>query len=51
MNISWDQDRIDLTAGELHDRLLAGTPSIQTHAAGDGHEFRFRPVAMKPGEY
>ena len=51
MNISWDPDRIGLTAGELHELLLDGAPSIQTHAAGSGHEFRFRPVAMKPGEY
>jgi L-seryl-tRNA(Ser) seleniumtransferase len=51
MNISWDPGRIGLTAGELNARLLNGNPPIATHAAGDGHEFRFRPVAMKPGEY
>ena len=51
MNIAWDPDHIGFTAGELHDLLLDGTPSIQTHAAGAGHDFRFRPVAMKPGEY
>ena len=51
MNISWDPERIGMTAGELHDVLLDGDPSIQTHAAGDGHVFRLRPVALKPGEY
>ncbi len=51
MNISWDPERIGLTAGDLHDILLSGDPAIQTHAAGDGHEFRLRPVAMKPDEY
>ena len=51
MTIAWDPRRIGLTAGELHDVLLAGDPAIQTHAAGDGHEFRLRPVALKPGEY
>ena len=51
MNISWDPDRIGLTAGELHDLLLDGDPAIQTHATGDGYSFRFRPVALKPGEY
>ena len=51
MDISWDPEKIGLTAGELHDVLLAGNPAIQTHAAGDGHAFRLRPVAMKPDEY
>ena len=51
MNISWDPERIGMTAGELHDILLSGDPAIQTHAAGDGHEFRLRPVALKPDEY
>ncbi len=51
MDISWDSERIGMTAGELHDILLSGEPRIQTHAAGDGHQFRLRPVAMKPDEY
>ncbi len=51
MNVSWDPEQVGLTAGELHDILLAGEPSIQTHAAGDGHTFRLRPVALKPEEY
>ncbi len=51
MTIAWDPQRIGLTAGALHDLLLSGDPAIQTHAAGDGHEFRLRPVALKPGEY
>jgi L-seryl-tRNA(Ser) seleniumtransferase len=51
MNISWDPERLGLTAGELHQALLSGNPAIQTHASGDGYSFRFRPVALKPGEY
>ncbi len=51
LRISWDPDKIGLTAGELHDLLLHGEPSIQTHAAGPGHDFLLRPVAMKPDEY
>lgn len=51
MNISWDPERIGLNAGELHDILLNGEPAIQTHAAGEGHNFRLRPVALKPDEY
>jgi len=51
MDISWDSEKIGLTAGELHDILLSGSPSIQTHAAGDSHSFRLRPVALKPEEY
>ncbi len=51
MNISWDPGRVGLTAGELHDLLLDGEPAIQTHASGEGYSFRFRPVALKPGEY
>jgi L-seryl-tRNA(Ser) seleniumtransferase len=51
MNISWDPEKIGMTAGELHEVLLSGNPAIQTHAEGDGHSFRLRPVAMKPDEY
>jgi L-seryl-tRNA(Ser) seleniumtransferase len=51
MNISWDPEKIGLTAGELHDILLRGDPAIQTHASGEGHSFLFRPVAMKPEDY
>lgn len=51
MDVSWDSEKIGLTAGELHDILLSGKPAIQTHAAGDGHAFRLRPVALKPDEH
>jgi L-seryl-tRNA(Ser) seleniumtransferase len=51
MNVSWDPEKIGLTSGELHQILLSGDPAIQTHAEGEGHSFRFRPVAMKPEEY
>ena len=51
LTVSWDPQQIGLTAGELHDILLSGDPAIQTHAAGGGHEFRLRPVALREGEY
>ena len=51
LTVAWGPQRIGLTAGQLHDLLLSGNPAIQTHAAGGGHAFRLRPVALKPGEY
>jgi L-seryl-tRNA(Ser) seleniumtransferase len=51
MNIAWDPEKIGLNAGELHEILISGSPAIQTHAEGEGHSFRFRPVALKPEEY
>jgi L-seryl-tRNA(Ser) seleniumtransferase len=51
LQIEWDPQRIGLTAGELHDILIAGDPAIQTHASGGGHAFLLRPVALKPEEY
>jgi L-seryl-tRNA(Ser) seleniumtransferase len=51
LTISWDPAKIGYTAGELHEVLINGSPSIQTHADGDAHSFPLRPVAMKPGEY
>jgi L-seryl-tRNA(Ser) seleniumtransferase len=51
LNISWDPDRVGLTAGELGRLMLEGEPAIQTQAEGEGHQFLLRPVALKPGEY
>lgn len=51
LRIEWDPAKIGLTAGELYDILLDGEPSIMTHAAGAGHSFVLRPVALKPDEY
>jgi len=51
LNISWDPEKIGLTAGELGRMLLGGEPRIMTHAEGEGHSFVLRPVAMKPGEH
>lgn len=51
LTIQWDPAKIGLTAGELGKMLLDGEPSIATHASGNGHSFRFRPVALKPHEY
>jgi L-seryl-tRNA(Ser) seleniumtransferase len=51
LDISWDPSQVRLTAGEVGHLLLAGEPRIMTQAAGEGHSFLLRPVAMKPGEY
>ena len=51
LSISWDPAKIGLTGDELHELLINGNPSIQTHASGEGSSFTLRPVAMKPGEY
>lgn len=50
MEVSWDPARIGLTAGEIGRQLLDGEPRIMSHAEGDGHSFRIRPVAMQPGD-
>ena len=49
--IEWDPEQIAFTAGELNAILRKGRPGIATHAAGDGHSCRLRPVAMKPDDY
>ena len=51
LSIEWNPKKIALTAGEVGELLLNGEPSIGSHAEGDGHSFRLRPVAMKPNEY
>ena len=51
LSISWDPAQVNLTAGEVGRLLLSGEPRIMTQAAGEGHSFLLRPVAMKPGEY
>jgi len=50
LNLAWDKERYGLTAGEIGRMLLDGEPRIMSHAEGEVHEFRIRPVAMKPGE-
>ena len=51
LHIVWDTTLIPLTAQEVHDKLLHGTPPIQTHAAGSGNTFYLRPAALRPHEY
>jgi hypothetical protein len=51
LKISWDPERIALTAGEVGRLLLNGEPRIMSQAAGEMHSFLLRPVAMKAGEY
>jgi uncharacterized pyridoxal phosphate-dependent enzyme len=49
--VSWDTQKVSITAGEVGRKLLDGEPRIMTHAAGEGNSFLIRPVAMKPGDY
>jgi D-glucosaminate-6-phosphate ammonia-lyase len=49
--VSWDTQKVGLTAGEVGRKLLEGEPRIMTHASGEGNSFLIRPVALKPGEY
>ena len=51
LNVSWDAEKVGLSAGEVGRQLLEGKPRIMSHADGDGYSFLIRPVAMKPGEY
>jgi uncharacterized pyridoxal phosphate-dependent enzyme len=51
LNVSWDKQKIGLTAAEVGRQMLDGEPRIMTHASGEGTSFLIRPVAMKPGEY
>jgi len=51
LNVSWDPQRLGITAGEVGRLLLDGEPRIMSHAEGEGHAFAIRPVALKPGEY
>jgi hypothetical protein len=51
LHVTWDQQRIPITATDLHDCLLHGTPSIQTHAKGRGNTFYLRPVALRPDDH
>lgn len=50
LQLEWDPARIGLTAGEIGEALLGGSPRIMSHAEGDGHGFHIRPVSMKAGE-
>ena len=49
--ISWDPDKISLSASEMHHQLLDGDPPIMTWDYGDENFFVIRPVALKPDEY
>ncbi|MGO9256405.1 MAG: aminotransferase class V-fold PLP-dependent enzyme [Bryobacteraceae bacterium] len=51
LRVSWDMQKIAITAGEVGRKLLEGEPRIMTQAAGEGNSFLIRPVAMKPGDY
>jgi len=51
LTVSWDPGQVGLTAGQVGRLMLDGEPRIMTHAAGDGHSFAIRPVAMRPGDY
>ena len=49
LNVTWEQALVPITAQEVHDQLIQGTPAIQTHAMGSGNTFYLRPVALRPG--
>jgi len=51
LNVSWDPEKLGITAGEVGRQLLEGEPRIMSHAEGQGHSFAIRPVALKPGEF
>jgi len=51
LNVSWDQAKLGITAGEVGRKMLDGEPRIMTHAEGEGHSFLIRPVALRPGDY
>jgi len=51
LNVSWDPEKLGITAGEVGRKMLDGQPRIMTHAEGEGHSFLIRPVAMKGDEY
>jgi len=51
LNVSWNPEKVGITAGEVGRLLLDGQPRIMTHAEGDGYSFLIRPVAMKGDEY
>ena len=51
LRVSWDDDKIGLTASQMHHQLLSGDPPIMTWDYGDENFFVIRPVALKPDEY
>jgi D-glucosaminate-6-phosphate ammonia-lyase len=51
LRVSWDAQKIALTAGDVGRKMLEGEPRIMTQASGEGNSFLIRPVAMKPGEH
>ena len=51
LRISWDRDKIGLTASDMHHQLLDSDPPIMTWDYGEENFFVIRPVALKPDEY
>ena len=50
LQLDWSQSNLYITAGEIGDQLLHGTPRIQSHGEGDSRAFHIRPVSMKEGD-
>ena len=48
--VSWDPQRVPLTAGQVGAALRSGSPPILSHAEGTGCEFMIRPVSMAAGD-
>ncbi len=51
LRISWDRERIGISASDMHERLMAHDPAIMTWNYGDESFIVIRPVALKPDEY
>jgi L-seryl-tRNA(Ser) seleniumtransferase len=51
LRVSWDREKIGLSASDMHERLMAHDPAIMTWNYGEENFFVIRPVALKPEEY
>ncbi|MBM3796213.1 MAG: hypothetical protein FJW31_19625 [Acidobacteria bacterium] len=50
LQLDWSKSDLDITAGQVGQQLLHGSPRIQSHGEGDGRAFQIRPVSMKDGD-
>ncbi|MCC6538696.1 MAG: aminotransferase class V-fold PLP-dependent enzyme [Bryobacterales bacterium] len=50
LQLDWTQSNLYITAGEIGEQLLHGSPRIKSHGEGDGRAFHIRPVSMKEGD-
>ncbi len=50
LNISWDENKIKITAKQLQENLRNGNPSIETGGGGRGNSIGVTVWMLKPGE-